>query len=682
MRETAQEIERLNKLAEEQQAISELNIQITSDYTQITAELNDEQARVQEQLQLVDEEYQKGLITQEEAIARKQLLTEQSDALSESLAQETEAQKKEAAIFEILQESGMKAHDAKNLLASLTIENSNDLKALTKEQQEANKLASSYLEVAKAKAKAQANVTELKGKLEANNNKKSRLGTAGSAIGGVLGTIWWPVLSSMFSTASSKISDWAWSKYFNKQNTDIQQQLDKAQELLTTLEKIEQGDAYIVGGRKPKKSSVGTTTPILNEQDTPTSRWWWGGAKSRTRDLIQELEKQKALEIKAVQESEATEEEKMEKLQAIKIKYDKKKLELEKKSDEYLLKETQNYMKKIENERNKDLKDHNKKSDQAMADIERYKEKIDTVKDKFGELKEKASETLRGINQDIKHLDSDHIAGLGARYYEVSRQLRDNELDTPELSWLTQGNSVENLEQMLNSGVKELSGVDISKIIEHVKLKQELLLLEQHTTLEQQEQAKIQAEKSQTTKLIEQYNQQKQALLEKKGIIEAINNMENIDSEATIKINEETDTLSYYDKQKQARVDVIDAKNEEYARDLLNQQQKLNTEYENNKKHLEKNQQLAIEHSKAVIALRNKETSQFQYELDERSSALKLHTERMQAMIASLEAAKASSRSSVINNNQITNSNNRTTNHNYTIIGDTRRRPSMSAGLN
>lgn len=189
MRETAQEIERLNKLAEEQQAISELNIQITSDYTQITAELNDEQARVQEQLQLVDEEYQKGLITQEEAIARKQLLTEQSDALSESLAQETEAQKKEAAIFEILQESGMKAHDAKNLLASLTIENSNDLKALTKEQQEANKLASSYLEVAKAKAKAQANVTELKGKLEANNNKKSRLGTAGSAIGGVLGTI-------------------------------------------------------------------------------------------------------------------------------------------------------------------------------------------------------------------------------------------------------------------------------------------------------------------------------------------------------------------------------------------------------------------------------------------------------------------------------------------------------------
>lgn len=394
----------------------------------------------------------------------------------------------------------------------------------------------------------------------------------------------------------------------------------------------------------------------------------WGGtwsAKSKTEAMKKELDKQRDREIKAVQESLLDEEEKMKRLTEIKNKYDKKKIELEGKTDDELLKEAEDYMKELKKKREDNYKDHKKKSDDAIKDVKKYTENLDKIKKKFEEIKEKAGDTLRDIKHNMWELDKNHIKDLWARYYDVKKQIRDNEKNESWLKRIWENMNLQTLESWRDAGQKEINNIDIDKAIEHLKLKEELLFLEQKTTKEQQEQAKIEAEKSESVKLVEKHDKEKATLQEKQNITEAFSSSESIDWQKKLKIDD--DKVEYRDKNKEDFVEITDFKNQEYARDLINQQLKLETEYKAEEKHLNDSKDLAINHSKEILKIWQNDTDLYKNELKEREDATRAYVENVKAMMADINQAKTASNATV-NNNQVTNSNNRTTNYNITNI--------------
>lgn len=414
--------------------------------------------------------------------------------------------------------------------------------------------------------------------------------------------------------------------------------------------------------KKDIETEVNMLADIQNILDK--KKWW--SKKSRTEALKKELDKQRDMEIKAVQESLLDEEEKMKRLTEIKEKYDKKKIELEGKTDDELLKEAENYMKELKKKREESYKDHKKKSDDALKDVKKYTENLDKIKKKFEEIKEKAGDTLRDIKQNMQELDDKHIKDLWARYYEVKKQIRDNKDNNSWLDRITKNYDKKTLETWKEAGQKQINNIDIDKILEQIKLKEELLYLEKKTTKEQQEQAKLEAEKSDSQKMVEKYEKEKKALQEKQAIIQAFSSMETVESDKKLKIEEEK--VKYWDKEKEGFVEITDFKNAEYARDLLNQQTKLETEYKAEQKHLNDSKKLVETHSKEIINIRKELTGQQKKELEKREADVRAHVERVKAMMAEIWMSWSSAWSVITNNNQVTNSNNRTTNYNITNI--------------
>lgn len=386
------------------------------------------------------------------------------------------------------------------------------------------------------------------------------------------------------------------------------------------------------------------------------------GSKSRTEALKKDLEKKKQLEIQAVQESLLDEEEKMKKILEIKEKYDKLKTELEWKTDEELLKEAENYMKQLQKKREDNYKDHQDKSNKALQDVKKYTENLDKVKKKFTEIKEKAADTLREIKQNMKELDVNYVKDLWARHYEASKQIRDNNADKPGLEWITQNYDKKTLEQWRDAGQKEINNIDIDKVLEQIKLKEELLFLEKKLTKEQQEQAKLEAEKSESVKLTEKYEQEKKSLQEKQSIIQAFSSSEGVDTKKMLQVVD--DTVQYWDEAKGKFVEIIDYKNQEYARDLYNQQVKLEAEYKADQKHLEDSKKLVENHGKQVIKIWQELTRAQKRELEQREADVRAYVDSVKRMMAEIWWISGSSGGgSVVNNNQQTNSNNTTTNN-------------------
>lgn len=387
--------------------------------------------------------------------------------------------------------------------------------------------------------------------------------------------------------------------------------------------------------KKDLQTEVAMLWDIQNIMDT--KKWWWGwSAKSKTENLKKELEQQKQLEIQAVKDSELTEEAKMLKIYDIKERYDKKTKELEGKTDDDLLKQSEEYMKSLKEQREQSYKDHKKKADEANKDVKKYTENLDKIKKKFEEIKEKASESLRNVKQELSTLDNEHIKSLGERYYEVNKKLQDGGLDYEE----------------------------------RIKLEQELLYLEEKTTKEQQEQARLEAEKSESVKLVEKYEKQRAQLVEKQKIIESFSHAGEVGDK---KLKIDGDKTEYRDEEKQQYVEITDFKNQEYARDLINQQIKLDTEYKAEEKKLNDSKELALKHSQEIIKIWENETQNYRSELLKRADITRDYVNQVKAMMAEINQAKSNAQGSVINNNQTTNSNNKTTNYHITNVGSTSR---------
>ena len=411
------------------------------------------------------------------------------------------------------------------------------------------------------------------------------------------------------------------------------------------------------GIKKEIAAEVGMLEDVQNILDDKKGN----SSKSNTERLKKELDKQREAEIKAVQNSLLDEEDKLKKLLEIKQKYDRLKTELEWKTDEELLKEAENYMKKLQKKREDDYKDHQDKSNKAIKDVKKYTESLDKIKKKFEEIKEKAKDALRDIKHNMGELDKNYVKDLGSRYYEVKKQIRDNRRNNTGLERLESYNK-ESLEKWRDMGQKEINNIDLNTVIEQINLKEELLYLEKNLTKEQQEQAKKEAEKSESVKITEKYEKERKAMQEKESIAEAFSSAEGV-TKKMLEVTE--DSVRYWDESKGRFVEITDYKNQEYARDLYNQQIKLETEYKTEQKHLEDSKKLVETHAKEVIKIRQDLTSAQKQELNQREADIRTYVDNVKRMMSEIGgiAGVASAGSVVNNNNQQTNSNNTTTNN-------------------
>ena len=309
------------------------------------------------------------------------------------------------------------------------------------------------------------------------------------------------------------------------------------------------------------------------------------------------------LEIEAVQNSTASEFEKQAKLYDIKKEYEKKELALEGKTNDELLKTAEQFLKDYYDKKLKTSQDEQKLANDAIKKADDYKKSLDKISKTWEDMKEKASDTLRTVNHELASLDEDFWKDLGARYAEISKQLAswDGEYD------------------------------------EKIKLEEELLLIEQKTTAEQREQARLLSEQSETQKMIAKYEEERAQKKEYQNILQAVAWAGDVIDQKLIEI---TDTeVKYWDEKKWEYVAITDFKNQEYARDLYNQQLKLQTEYQETKKNYNDQIKLIEMHSKNVLNQWQSDTKAYKMELDKRKLAVQQYVADVQRMLSSIPSA-------------------------------------------
>ena len=373
--------------------------------------------------------------------------------------------------------------------------------------------------------------------------------------------------------------------------------------------------------------------------------WWsgkkiWGGGGSKTdpiKEKKEELKKLRDLEIEAVQNSTASEFEKQAKLYDIKKEYEKKELALDGKTNDELLKTAEQFLKDYYDKKLKTSQDEQKLANDAIKKADDYKKSLDKISKTWEDMKEKASDTLRTVNHELEEMNKDYSKDLWARWVEVKKQIKDNERDKPGLEWITQNYDKKILEQWRDVGQKEINNIDIDKVLEQIKLKEELLLLEKNTTKEQQEQAKLLAEQSETQKMIAKHKEEVAKKEEYQNILQAVAWAGDVIDQKLIEI---TDTeVKYWDEKKWEYVAITDFKNQEYARDLYNQQLKLQTEYQETKKNYDDQIKLIEMHSKNVLNQWQSDTKAYKMELDKRKLAVQQYVADVQRMLSSIPSA-------------------------------------------
>lgn len=359
----------------------------------------------------------------------------------------------------------------------------------------------------------------------------------------------------------------------------------------------------------------------------------WGSKSDPIKKKKEELLKLRDLEIEAVKNSMDSEFEKMTKLYDIDREYKVKLAALEGKTNDELLKTADQYIKDYYEKKVKASQEEQKLTEDAIKKAKEYEKAIKKAEKAWEDMKNKAADSLRAVNHELEEMNKDYSKDLWARWVEVKKQIKDNERDKPGLEWITQNYDKKILEQWRDIGQKEINNIDIDKVLEQIKLKEELLLLEKNTTKEQQEQAKLLAEQSETQKMINKHKEEVAKKEEYKNILEAVAGGDAIDK----KLIEITDTeVKYWDAKKWEYVAITDFKNQEYARDIYNQQVKLQTEYEEAQKNYQDQLQLVKTHSNNVLSQWQSDTRAYKTELDKRRSEVQKYVADVQRMLASI----------------------------------------------
>jgi hypothetical protein len=136
-----------------------------------------------------------------------------------------------------------------------------------------------------------------------------------------------------------------------------------------------------------------------------------------------------------------------------------------------------------------------------------------------------------------------------------------------------------------------------------------------------------------------EYQQQRAVLEEQKKMYEAFANQWDLWEIGKKAIQIQDDIVSYYDATKDQYVEIVDFKNQELARELLNQQTKLETENQQLETAKEEELKIITETSNKILARWQSDTKAYKTELNNRLSAVRSYVSEVQALLASVPSS-------------------------------------------
>lgn len=301
--------------------------------------------------------------------------------------------------------------------------------------------------------------------------------------------------------------------------------------------------------------------------------WWWSGwsgssSKNEINDKKKELKEKRDLMIKDVENSVSSEEEKYEKILEINDRYKNELAELEWKTTDNVIKNAEKQLKAIEEKNKKEwsyYEDLEKVQDKIDDSIEKYKDNVKKVWDEWEKVKEKAQDSIREVNNAIEQLDKDYAKDTAERLNKVQEWIKEFERKNWSSEWL-KWYSIDMLE---NRDSDEISWIKVKDAIEYLRLLEEQKWLNENISDDIKAQAENIKEISESQQKAIEYEEKRNALIEKRKMLEAVSNstLEN----PWLRYKEwEDDIVQYFDTEEQEWKDIKDFKNNEQAIDILN----------------------------------------------------------------------------------------------------------------
>ena len=396
------------------------------------------------------------------------------------------------------------------------------------------------------------------------------------------------------------------------------------------IKNVYHGNAVAIN-RENKKLAQQLTNDLTNNTS--------GAGKKSSEDLLKQqkenLKKLRDLKIQEIQESTAGEREKNEKLLEVYDWYKNELVKLEGKTNDELLKSAEEYIK----EYYKKMQDASEKEQKLTTDsinkAKKYQEAIEKLGDQWDEYKDKAVKNIREVNNSIDELDKKFNQDIGERYNEVQELIKDFQRKNGDQDWLKSLG----VDRLKDRDSEKINDIPIKDAIEYLEALKEMEYLNSKLTESQKELAKTLDQQSESEKLILEYEKQRAVLEEQRSIYQAVANQWDLSSIGEQAIKLEDDIVSYYDATKDKYVEITDFKNQELARDLYNQQIKLEAEYEQQETALQSELELVENHSKKVLAQWQSDTKAYKNELNNRLDAVRDYVASVQALLASVPSS-------------------------------------------
>ena len=364
-----------------------------------------------------------------------------------------------------------------------------------------------------------------------------------------------------------------------------------------------------------------------------------GGGSSKSsknadpvKEAKEQLQQLRDIKIQEVQDAVLSEKEKNEKLLDIYNWYKDELVKIEGKTNDELLKSAEEYVKNYYDKMQKSSEEEQKATQDSIKNVKKYQDAIDKLGQKREEYKQNALKNIREVNNELAELDKEFNQDISERYNELQDIIKDFERENGSSEWL-KGLGVDMLK---DRGSDKINDIPVKDAIEYLQALKETEYLNERLTDQQKELAKTLQDQTESERIIAEYEQKRATLEEQRAINQAVANQGNLDAIGKKAIELEGDIVKYYDATKDEYVEITDFKNQELARDLYNQQVKLETEYEQQQTALNNELELVKDHSQKVLNQWQSDTKAYKKELDNRLDAVRAYVASVQELLASV----------------------------------------------
>ena len=386
---------------------------------------------------------------------------------------------------------------------------------------------------------------------------------------------------------------------------------------------------------------------LLNVKANPTKNnnnwWWWGGGWGKNskavKSLKEQLEEMRNLELQAIQDSELSQEEKYKKYMEIYDSYKDKIIEAEWKTYDEMYSKYKEYFDKKEEKIEKEYKyyqDLEKVQDKIDDSIEKHTKNVEKLWDEWNNVKKKATDSLREVNNQLKELDKDYASDMWERYVKVEDSIKEFQRKYWNAEWL----KWYSVDMLKDWGSDEISWIKVDDAIEYIQLLEEQEYLNKHITQEIKDQVDEIKNVSEAEQILYEYEQKRNTLLERRKILEAVSNSWNRDEEAKVRYKDlNKETVEYFDEEEQQWKDITDFKNEEYAREVLDNQEKLQQKKEDLDNALQDELKAYGDQVLKIKDEYSKDTKNYTDELDKKKKAFANYVKDMNELASQLSSS-------------------------------------------